>query len=175
MNEFHQYIEAAIADATSEAEASRSATVEAHHLLLAIAAQEGTTGQQVLASVGLDRAALRDALQREFEHSLEAVGVHPAEYALPASRGKPGKPPRFGPSASVRLAFTRGMGHGDRNPQPVQLLLGILEAEVGTVPRALALAGVDRTELRRRALEALEGGGPAPNGSRSKMHGSTRP
>jgi hypothetical protein len=35
-------------------------------------------------------------------------------------------------------------------------LLGILQAEVGTVPRALALAGFDRTALIARVLETLE-------------------
>jgi D-alanyl-D-alanine carboxypeptidase len=37
----------------------------------------------------------------------------------------------------------------------MHLLLGVLDAKVGTVPRALALAGVDRAELARRAARAL--------------------
>jgi Clp amino terminal domain, pathogenicity island component len=41
--------------------------------------------------------------------------------------------------------------------QPAHLLLGILQAEVGTVPRALALAGIDRTDLADRARRSLAG------------------
>jgi D-alanyl-D-alanine carboxypeptidase len=39
-----------------------------------------------------------------------------------------------------------------RSRRATDLLVGILSAELGTVPRALALAGVDRTEL----LSALD-------------------
>jgi D-alanyl-D-alanine carboxypeptidase len=42
-----------------------------------------------------------------------------------------------------------------RNPQPAHLLLGILQAEVGTVPRALSLKGVDRSELVGRIRQTL--------------------
>ena len=35
------------------------------------------------------------------------------------------------------------------------LLLGVLAAEAGTVPRALAIAGIDRQELRARAAAGL--------------------
>jgi D-alanyl-D-alanine carboxypeptidase len=41
----------------------------------------------------------------------------------------------------------------------MNLLIGILEAEVGTVPRALALAGIDRADLAERARQALAGTG----------------
>ena len=42
-----------------------------------------------------------------------------------------------------------------RQIRPAHLLLGVVEAQAGTVPRALHLAGVDQTELidvTRRAL-----------------------
>jgi len=35
------------------------------------------------------------------------------------------------------------------------VLLGILRADVGTVPRALALAGIDRAGLAERTRRAL--------------------
>ncbi|GAA2417839.1 hypothetical protein GCM10010404_90460 [Nonomuraea africana] len=35
------------------------------------------------------------------------------------------------------------------------MLLGVLDIAVGTVPRALALAGVDRGELMARVQETL--------------------
>jgi D-alanyl-D-alanine carboxypeptidase len=37
----------------------------------------------------------------------------------------------------------------------MHLLLGILRAEIGTVPRALALAGIDRAHLVLRVEQAL--------------------
>jgi hypothetical protein len=36
------------------------------------------------------------------------------------------------------------------------VLLGILQADVGTVPRALALAGFDRAALIARVRQSLE-------------------
>ena len=39
------------------------------------------------------------------------------------------------------------------------MLLGVLAAGRGTVPRALAIAGVDRAELVRRVQEAMAHGG----------------
>jgi hypothetical protein len=37
-------------------------------------------------------------------------------------------------------------------------LLGVISAQIGTVPRALALAGIDRAALRREVLRSLSGG-----------------
>jgi hypothetical protein len=39
--------------------------------------------------------------------------------------------------------------------QSAHLLLGILEAGAGTVPRALALAGIDQADLAARVRQAL--------------------
>ena len=63
---------------------------------------------------------------------------------------------------SVRLALQRGVASTacKKDLRPAHLLLGILRAQVGTVPRALALAGVDRAHLTARVLQTLtdEGG-----------------
>jgi ATP-dependent Clp protease ATP-binding subunit ClpA len=141
------YINAIIEQAEVEAKQDGSAVVEAHHLLLAIAAHEGTAAHRALASAGLDRQALRDALDREFEHSLSAAGVSLASYGVPQSSPDPKR--RVSVGASVRLALERGFAYATRKKdlRPAHLLLGILGAEVGTVPRALAQTGADRTEL----------------------------
>ena len=55
----------------------------------------------------------------------------------------------------MQRATTVAKEHGDRYLRPTHLLLGVLAAEEGTVPRALAGAGVDRPDLRRRALAKL--------------------
>lgn len=161
-----------------EATLDGSSTVEAQHVLLAIAADPATTAGRVLTSVGLDHRAIRDALDREHEHSLGAAGVSLSGFDLPPrsedargekargedARGKkargedsPGGDPRCATrlGASVRIALERGLAGVRRNPQPAHLLLGILQAQVGTVPRTLALTGIDQTELTVRLRQAL--------------------
>ncbi|MFF5211604.1 Clp protease N-terminal domain-containing protein [Streptosporangium sp. NPDC000396] len=150
-----EYINAIIELGGHDAHHDRSATIEAHHLLLAIATKEESTTRQVLTSAGLDHRAIREALDREFEHSLNAAGVSLAAFDLPrpSNIGKP--PTQLG--ASAKLALERGFASVDRKRdlRPAHLLLGILQAQVGTVPRALALAGVDRTELVAHLLQTL--------------------
>ncbi|GAA5101429.1 Clp protease N-terminal domain-containing protein [Nocardia iowensis] len=156
MTPFDEYLHAVITEGSSEAQRDGSATVEAQHLLLAIAGQEGTAPQRVLASVGLDHQSIRDALRREFEHSLSAAGVSPAAIAPSGSRGYYKGRPNVG--ASTKLALERSFSSvaRKRDLRPAHVLLGILRAEVGTVPRALALAGIDRTDLQARVQQTLE-------------------
>jgi len=40
--------------------------------------------------------------------------------------------------------------------RPAHVLLGILLAQAGTVPRALALAGIDQEDLTARVRQSLE-------------------
>ncbi|MEU6713066.1 Clp protease N-terminal domain-containing protein [Nonomuraea sp. NPDC046802] len=155
MNAIGHYIDSIMDHGEAEARADGSAAVEAYHLLLGIAAQEGTAAHRVLTSSGLDRRAIREALEREFEHSLRAVGVSSAAFNVPPATPDPGRP--IGVGASARLALERGFSASasKKDLRPAHLLLGVLEAEVGTVPRALALAGVDRAELVARTQETL--------------------
>ncbi|MEU0480867.1 Clp protease N-terminal domain-containing protein [Streptosporangium sp. NPDC006013] len=153
------YINTIIDQGAHEAHTDGSATIEAHHLLLAIAAERETTTHQVLTSVGLHHRAIRDALNREFEHSLSAAGVSRAAFDLPQPSSAPQRPSQLG--ASVKLALERGFASVARKKdlQPAHLLLGILQAEVGTVPRALALAGIDQADLKARVLRTLTDAG----------------
>ncbi|MEV1245566.1 Clp protease N-terminal domain-containing protein [Nonomuraea sp. NPDC050022] len=150
------YINAIMERGAAEAQEDGSSAIEAHHLLLAIAADEGTAAHRVLAAAGLGRQAIRDALDREFEHSLSAVGVSVAAFDLPKPAAAP-EPPKLG--ASARLAIERGFtaATGKKDLRPAHLLLGVLDTGIGTVPRALALAGLDRVDLMARAREALAG------------------
>src|SRR5690349_12971750 len=154
---FDKYLRAVLDGATGEAARDGSATVEAHHLLLAMAAEPEPGVRPLLASVGLDPAAVRAALDREFEHSLSSVGVALSAFDLPAAPpGRPSRSPGLG--ASVRLALERGVGSAvhQRDLRPGHQLLGVLLAPVGTVPRALEFAGVDRTGLIERLRSELE-------------------
>jgi D-alanyl-D-alanine carboxypeptidase len=63
--------------------------------------------------------------------------------------------------ASFKLALQRTPKNGPVGRlDSTRLLLGILRARIGTVARALSLAGVDRAALAARAEQALMGGRP---------------
>ena len=88
-----------------------------------------------------------------------ARAVTPADYEAIVSE-------RFRESvARVKCLPGRNLERGSasgprtRDQWPAHLLLGILRAEVGTVPRALALAGIDRAGLAERVRQALAGTG----------------
>jgi D-alanyl-D-alanine carboxypeptidase len=157
---FDRYLPRILDQGAHEARKDGSATIEACHLLLAIAADQESTTRNVLNSVGLDYRAVRAALDREFERSLAVAGVSLAAFDLP----RPGNPPdrRPQPGASVKLAIGRGVASvvRKRDLRPAHLLLGIMQAPVGTVPRALALAGIDPADVAARVRQALatEGG-----------------
>jgi ATP-dependent Clp protease ATP-binding subunit ClpA len=150
--------------AREEAKAAGSPSVEAEHVLLAIAAHKGTEAQRILANVGLDHAAILAALDREFEESLAGAGVSLSAFSLPSASGRPDRVPRWG--TSFKLALQRapkGSPTGrswNSRLDSTRLLLGILRARIGTVARALSLAGVDRAALAARAEQALSGGRP---------------
>ncbi|MGC7101016.1 Clp protease N-terminal domain-containing protein [Amycolatopsis lurida] len=154
MTAFDTYLDAIIVRAENEARDEGSATIEAQHLLLAIAGERETGTHEILASAGVDHRAIRDALDREFEHSLSAVGVSRAAFDFPPPTGSSAQPKM---AASAKLALERGVASVARKKElrPAHLLLGVLRAEVGTVPRALAMAGIDQVELRARVLRAL--------------------
>ena len=61
-------------------------------------------------------------------------------------------------AASGKLVLERALkaAAGRGQIQPGHLLLGVLAAQAGTVPRALALAGVDQGDLAARTRQALE-------------------
>jgi ATP-dependent Clp protease ATP-binding subunit ClpA len=155
MTTFKKYLQTILDQGAREAAKEGSATVEAQYLLLAIAADQERTTHQLLASVGLDYAAIRAALDREFEQSLSAAGVSRAAFDLPQPSNAPERSPQ--PGASVKLVLERGLAStvhkGDL--QPACLLLGIVQARLGTVPRTLELAGVDRADLVARIQQTL--------------------
>jgi len=156
MSTFGQYARTIVRKGRVEAQESGSATIEAEHLLLAMSRQQGTDAQQMLASAGLDYGAIREALDREFEQSLSAAGISLAEFDLPNATVHPERRAPLG--ASARLALERAVKSGVRNRlQPTHLLIGVLGAQVGTVARALALAGVDRADLAEQARRAITG------------------
>ncbi|MGW0481482.1 Clp protease N-terminal domain-containing protein [Nonomuraea sp. NPDC003214] len=150
MSEIDLHLQEVLGRAEEEAAQDGSATIEAHHLLLAIAARP----DPALTAVGLDHAALKAALRREFEHSLSVAGVSLGDFDLPPATRDPER--RLGLGASVKLALDRmARAHRKKDLRPGHLLIAVLQAEAGTVPRALALAGVDRAALIDRVRDEL--------------------
>jgi D-alanyl-D-alanine carboxypeptidase len=141
---------AVVKGAEQEAIDRGSPTIEAEHMLLALARRDAT-----LAAAGLDHEGVLQALAAERERSLAAVGVAASDFDIPPAPAV--HKPRFAASAktalerSVRAALERG----DRRIEGGHLLLGLLDAEAGTVPRALAQAGVDRGELSAAVSAAM--------------------
>ncbi len=125
-------------------------TVEAEHLLLAFTDRPGTREHDLLIDAGLDRDAVRAALEAENEHSLAAVGVASEGFDLPAAKPV-GRTPRW--ATSAKLALERSLkiaaARGDHRIEAAHVLLAVLDAKLGTVPRALGIAGVDRERLAR--------------------------
>jgi ATP-dependent Clp protease ATP-binding subunit ClpA len=143
---FTREARAVVKCADGEARGQGSPTIEAEHLLLALAAADAVPG--------LDHGAVVAALEAERTRSLMAVGIAAGDFDLPPA---PVVNPRI--AQSTKLALERSLraavARSDRSIKAGHILLGVLAAEAGTVPRALEAAGVDRAELRDRAAAAL--------------------
>ena len=143
--------------AMEEARATGSRKVEAEHILLALSRQEGTDAREILKSSGLDHAAILDAIEAEFEQSLNAVGVSLEDKDLAPAVVATGFKPRFGQSSKLALSRAADLEARRVAPplEPIHLLLGVLYTKAGTVPRILEVSGVDTAELVSQAEAAL--------------------
>lgn len=139
--------------AEDEAQAFGSSTIEAEHLLLALAGDEHSFAGRLLADSGLDQDGVRLALDRESERSLASVGVKTSEFHLPSRPSPPRRKPKFGTSAKLALERTarHAAARSARHITAADLLVGILRADLGTVPRMLAVAEIDRVALLTQA------------------------
>jgi hypothetical protein len=137
----------------AEARADGARFVEADHVLLALAASDTDAGK-VLVAAGLDRDRLAAALREERRQSLAFAGVGTLVQTLTAAT-ESDRSVTFGTTAKAALARAFHASHRERSRRErldsLDFLVGILSAELGTVPRALALAGVDRSALIARA------------------------
>ena len=153
---FAEHARAIVRQAEEEAVGAGSRMIEAEHLLLAMTGEHGIEARDVLTSAGLDRDGVRAALDREFRQSLAAAGVVLPADGLPQASRDPARQARL--AASGKLVIERALkaALGQRQIRPGHLLLGVLGAQAGTVPRALALAGVDSGDLVIRIRQALD-------------------
>lgn len=139
-----------------EVEARRDCArfIEAEHMLLALAADTESAAGRLLAEAGLNHARLEAALIDEQRHSLGYAGMKPLAQNS-AGVSEVNRPVSLGTSAKTALRRAIHERHRERGRRrrlgSGDLLVGLLLAELGTVPRALALAGIDREALVARA------------------------
>ena len=117
-------------------------------------ARRDDAAAQVLRDAGLDFDGIATALVAESERSLAAVGVSAEHLTFSPFV----ETPRFATSAkwALELSLRIALERGDRRIGTGHVALAILNAQRGTVARALAIAGVDRdalaTEIRSAGL-----------------------
>ncbi|HXJ47557.1 MAG TPA: Clp protease N-terminal domain-containing protein [Candidatus Acidoferrum sp.] len=136
-----------------EAKRDGAKVVEAEHMLLALTAISEGDVAALLHEAGLDHERLESALKEERRRTLAFAGMKAPDRELVVATELE-SPLSLGTSA--KAAFKRAV-IGARHERhrvhlrTTDLLAGILEAELGTVPRALAIAGIDRVTLASRA------------------------
>jgi ATP-dependent Clp protease ATP-binding subunit ClpA len=130
-----------------------SPQIEAEHLLLALATGPADDrAAQALREEGLDAETLREAIAHDGERVLAKVGIDVSGVELPPRPRRAGKSPRVGASAkrALELGVRDAAENGEKKIRTHHLLLGLLRAEHGVVPRLLATEGVDRAALVKR-------------------------
>lgn len=133
-----------VTQAQDEAHGLGARSIEAEHLLVALARSSGAAGV-ALSSFGLSADRLRELVLQERARSLGAVGI---------TAGPPA--PTVGDlplSTPAKAALRRAVGASRGRINEATLLIAVLDQETGTVPRLLSLAGVDKASL----LQALNG------------------
>lgn len=163
-------------DALAETQRRGAAAIGPEHLLLALALDADAPTGRLLAEFGLDHQTVERALDEERARSLAVVGIADIpDDLLDATR----RETRPGWASSTREVFRRVQPSGGRGRRrhgmELDLLSGIITAPVGTVPRALVYAGVDRDALigrvarERRAVDEMAPRG-TPTQERQAMH-----
>jgi ATP-dependent Clp protease ATP-binding subunit ClpA len=135
--------------AIAQAAARRAGTVESEHLLLAILADSSSTVTAALEKSGLSYDTLGRALDVERTRSLSVAGIVPPESTLLRATPRT-TTPAWGASIRdvLRGADKLAAQEARSGALERELARTILEAKLGTVPRAIALASLSREALR---------------------------
>jgi ATP-dependent Clp protease ATP-binding subunit ClpA len=137
-----------VTQAQEEARELGARSIEAEHLLLALSLSPDVG--PAMDRVGAGHDDLLEALELETASALETVGVSLRDYGsvVPVrTRGNL----RFGTSAKRTLEQTLRVAtrRDGKTLETEDLLVALLLMDHGTVPRALAVAGIDRDLLLR--------------------------
>ena len=133
--------------AEEEARLLGAPTCEAEHILLGLMDEPTVSASGVLSSLGLSRERITEALERELTSALARAHIHLAELPRPQSLGE-GHRVRWGESAQ-RLV-ERSIRESADDPS-LRMLLAIVHAEGGVVPRLLPELGVSVGDVERAA------------------------
>ncbi|MEZ5268811.1 MAG: Clp protease N-terminal domain-containing protein [Microthrixaceae bacterium] len=134
------------------AELEHSSTVEVEHLLLALVDPIADDVGRLLEAHEVDASAVREARDREFRSALAIAGVHTDRSAPPgAARLRRGRSTRFALSAKLALERTLevALRSGEKRITNKHLLLAIVDAKTGIVPRLLDELGTSPDQLRQ--------------------------
>lgn len=145
---FTRTAKAAVGRAHQIAAEEGASTVEAEHLLLALAQGSTPRAGRALRKLDMTEEPIREALDREFHKALQTVGVGPV--AGPARRqARPFSKPRFGQSARLALerSYQVALARGDRRIEDHHILLALAQAEAGVLPRLLKELDVTPTGI----------------------------
>jgi len=131
-----------------------SPTVEAEHVVSAVMRTDAVL-RGLLADAGLDEASLAEGVEAEAVASLAAIGLAAEDYDVRASRGV--GQPRWATSAKSVLegSLQVALDRRDTSIGPAHVLVAALRPERGTLPRTLAVMGVDRVALLARVETAM--------------------
>ncbi len=143
---------AVVVRARELAREDRAATLEAEHLLLALAERPDVP---VLRDLRLDPDGVRTALELEETRALAAVGVAAGEFDLRATPAQ--REPRWAATAkpAIERALEAAEARRDRRLGPEHVLLGVPRARQGRVARAPARADLDAGDVRAQVEHAL--------------------
>jgi ATP-dependent Clp protease ATP-binding subunit ClpA len=136
-----------------EAKRDGAKAIEAEHMLLALTTSTDGDAAKLLHEAGVDHQRLASALQEERRRTLAFAGMKAPDLKL-AEATELESSLSLGTSAkaAVKRAVIGARHERHRvHLRSTDLLAGILAAELGTVPRALAIAGIDRVALASRA------------------------
>lgn len=138
------------------------AIAEEHLLLSAVALEDGTA-KQALLQAGIDPAALEQAIDKQAENALNAMGIDVSAFAgaaeprrSPAGKISEAKKQLFpaNPSAQSTMKRLSKKSRFFRSESLIsaEVLAAICETEHGVVARAFKLLGADSAKIKRFAL-----------------------
>lgn len=144
----------------AEAEAHRAGEAEpgAEHLLLAAVALPDGSARRAFERVGVDPAALRDAIASQHADALRSVGVEPAGLTADApSVAPPRGPYRSRGSAQTLFQRVTALVRSERSQlYSAWFVLAATESRHGTTARSLRHLDVDPDALARAARAELD-------------------
>ncbi len=124
--------------AEDEARVLGAPTCEAEHILLALVDVPTESASGILSSLGLSRERIIEALERELTSALARAHIHVAELPRPHSLGESHRV-RWGESAQRVVERSIRESADDAS---LRMLLAIVHAEGGVIPRLLPELGV---------------------------------